>query len=331
MGKKGGSIKSEDNEEPLSSTIPKIDTNIVKDSSTSQDNSTGSNLYSTFSDYVSNKNIVIAILVILLIISFLGVNILYFFGGILQYFTGLIGPLLSQVLSVFGYTTGTIINKTADIVTDTAKVGIDIADGTAHSVGNLLKNSNNQQIPLGQMDLENSMPVIVETQSPDLDQVLNTAPPSFSPTNPSFDNTNSSIQNTISSNKQPWCLIGEFQGRRGCVEVQDETKCLSGQVFTSQQQCMSSNSNTMTASNPVLRPPYANGTMMNWGMPPPPMPQFRPQQMGPPPGQMMMGPPPGQMMMGPPPGQMMMGPPPGQMMGPPPGQMMGPPPGQMMG
>ena len=62
----------------------------------------------------NNNNIIIIILVVLLIFSFLGINILVILGNIFQTFVQIFGPMVSQILSIFGYTTGTVINKTAE-------------------------------------------------------------------------------------------------------------------------------------------------------------------------------------------------------------------------
>jgi hypothetical protein len=46
------------------------------------------------------------------------------------------------------------------------------------------------------------------------------------------------IQNPVSSAKKSWCLVGEYQGRRGCIEITDQDKCISGQVFPEQKMCL---------------------------------------------------------------------------------------------
>jgi hypothetical protein len=91
------------------------------------------------------------------------------------------------------------------------------------------------------------------------------------------------IQNPISSNKISWCFAGEYQEKRGCVEVQDQSKCLSGQVFPSQQACLSTtSSNDPLLTKPIVPtmtayvPNYGNGTMMMNGLPVPPTPPTRP-------------------------------------------------------
>ena len=243
-------------------------------------------------NYFSGKNLAIVLLIGLLVLSFLGVNLLYMFGGIIQFFTALIGPFVSKVLNIFGYTTGTIINSTADIVSDTAKTGIDIAEGTAHSVGNLFRNSSNVngQLPIQQsldMDLLGANPLSIPSIQPNLDQALNTQP-TYTQNNPISDESSSAIQSSMSSNKASWCLVGEYQGKRGCVEVKDQNKCMSGQLYGNQQDCLNlhpsqnntNNNNNNNISPNQLAPPFTNGTM-NWGMPPQQMPpqQMPPQQM----------------------------------------------------
>jgi hypothetical protein len=169
-----------------------------------------------------NKNMLIIALIILLILSFLGINLLNIFGDFVQTIINIFGPLFSQILSVFGYTTGTIINKSADIVSDTAKLGIDVAEGSIQSVGDLLKNA--------------SQPNVDPNSRRQLDQTLNTSKFKLAKSEP--DNSASPIQKPISSNKVGWCLVGEYEGKRGCVEVSDQHKCLSGQIFPDKQMCL---------------------------------------------------------------------------------------------
>lgn len=170
----------------------------------------------------SNKNHIIIALLILLILSFLGINMLTIFGNLIQTLVNIFGPLITQVLSVFGYTAGTLIDKSADIVTDTAKVGIDIAGGTVSSIGDLLKDA--------------SRPNVDERAKRQLDQTINVSGEAHK--QPAPDTATNPIQKPISSGKSGWCLVGEYEGRRGCIEVGEADKCLSGQVFPNQKMCL---------------------------------------------------------------------------------------------
>jgi len=182
-----------------------------------------------------NRNIVIGILVGLLILSFLGINLASIVGNVVDMINQIFGPFVSQILSVFGYTAGTILNKTSDVVTDTAKTGLDIADGTIHSIGDLLKNASSGNI--------------VSSAKHSLDNALNQTNKKHMP--PNADKSESSIQQPISTGKAGWCLVGDFQGRRGCVEVNQQDQCLSGQVFPTQKLCLNP---TMTQNYEPIPP-----------------------------------------------------------------------------
>ena len=163
----------------------------------------------------NNKNYIIIILTVLLILSLLGVNLFIVVGNVIQVIVNIFKPLFYQILAILGYTTGTLINKTADITSDVARVGVDIAEGTVQSVGNLLKDASKNAVN-------------IETKK-ELDIVIS---------EPKADTTESPIQNNISTGKTSWCLVGEQNGRRGCVEVNDASKCMSGQLFPNAEMCL---------------------------------------------------------------------------------------------
>ena len=164
----------------------------------------------------NSKNIIIILLLTLLILSFLGISFVQSIGNI-------VGPFISGFLSLLGYTTGAVIDDTAGIVGDTAKTSIDITQGAIQDIGNIFKAASQEQVP------DNTKKI--------LDNVLNVSPIS-SRTNPSPSHSENPIQKPISSNKSHWCLIGEYQEKRGCIEIGDQDKCLSGQVFPTQKMCL---------------------------------------------------------------------------------------------
>ena len=62
---------------------------------------------------------------------------------------------------------------------------------------------------------------------------------------PTADDAVSSIQTSHpSAAKAGWCYIGEERGIRTCAKVEDTDKCMSGNIFPSQDICV----------NPTLRP-----------------------------------------------------------------------------
>ena len=170
---------------------------------------------------ISNKVIIVA-LSILLILSFLGINLLTMFGTVIETIVAILGPFVAQVLSIFGYTTGSVINKTADVVGDVAKTGVDVAEGSLQSVGSILKDASRKHVD--------------PTAASQLDNVLNVSPSRMNEPVPSP--SESPIQKPITAGKTGWCLVGEYEGKRGCVEVGEQDKCMSGQIFATQNACM---------------------------------------------------------------------------------------------
>jgi hypothetical protein len=170
---------------------------------------------------ISNK-VIIATLSILLILSFLGINLFTMLGSLIEIIVAIIGPFVSQILSIFGYTTGSVINKTADVVGDVAKTGVDVAEGSLQSVGSILKDASRKHVD--------------PSAASQLDSVLNVSPNRMNEPAPS--SSESPIQKPITAGKTGWCLVGEYEGKRGCVEVGEQDKCMSGQIFATQNACL---------------------------------------------------------------------------------------------
>jgi hypothetical protein len=170
---------------------------------------------------ISNQ-LIIFVLLTLIILSFLGINLFTMFGGLIEIIVAIVGPFFAQVLSIFGYTTGSVLNKTADVVGDVAKTGVDVAEGSLQSVGSILKDASRKHVD--------------PTAASQLDNVLNVSPNRMNDPAPSP--SESPIQKPITAGKTGWCLVGEYEGKRGCVEVGEQDKCMSGQIFATQNACM---------------------------------------------------------------------------------------------
>jgi uncharacterized integral membrane protein len=165
-----------------------------------------------------NQNIIIGILIFLLVITFLGINLLNVGTNFMQAIYNIFGPIINQILHLLGFTAGTVISKTADVVSDAAKLGIDLSEGAVQNLGDLLIKSTKDEAPA-------------------IDKKINNAPPP-PPHEPKPDNTENPIQKPPTAAKKSWCLVGEYQGRRGCIEITDQDKCISGQVFPEQKMCL---------------------------------------------------------------------------------------------
>ena len=168
-----------------------------------------------------SKNTIIIVLALILVLSLLGVNILNIFGNVVERTTDIFRPVVSKTLANLGYASGTLLDRSSDVVADASKTGIDILHGTVDSVGDLLIRASGQGSGRA-LDIQINQPPIIAPLSPEPN----------STTNP--------IQSN-SSAKSQWCLVGEYNGTRGCISVTEGDKCLSGQVFPSQHQCLNPN------------------------------------------------------------------------------------------
>jgi hypothetical protein len=148
----------------------------------------------------SNNNLIILVLV-LLILSILGIQVLIIMGTFLKSIVDIFGPSILKVLSMFGYSTGEFINNTTDVTADMAKLGIDITKGTAHSIGNLLKDGSKGG--MSDEDREKLEKLLAYKQCPSCN-----------------DKKESFVENMTSKDSSI-----------SFMSVNDYGKCLSGQIF----------------------------------------------------------------------------------------------------
>lgn len=176
--------------------------------------------------FIDTKTVLIVLLLFLLLIIVSGLNIFNILGSFFQNLANFFGPIINKFLNALGYSAGTALDKVSDVSADVAKGGIDLVDGALNNIGGLLKGSTTP------------MPTNTTTNT--------SMPPSIPPPNtlteppkePSPDSSENNIQKPITSEKWNWCLVGEYQNKRGCVEITDSDKCMSGQVFPSQKMCL---------------------------------------------------------------------------------------------
>lgn len=194
-------------------TPPSTSTASSATSPSVQSSSSSSNDVSfTVPPLIDWKTIMIIILVILIILSFFWIHVLNKSGNLLNNIVAKVKPLVDSLLDFVGYSTGTAINKTADVTADVAKHGIDIAEGTVQNIGNILIGDE----AIGKPSSKNKRTL----KEPEADAPEDT------------------IQKSMSSSKTKWCLVGEYQNKRGCIDISESDKCMSGQIFPNEKMCL---------------------------------------------------------------------------------------------
>jgi hypothetical protein len=196
---------------------------------------------SLFSD---NRNWLIMVLSILLLLSVLGVT---FINTIFDWLKGVIDIIASFFGSVIGnflYASGDIINASTNTVADAAKISIDLGSGAINDVGNLMKSGVTgeevKKIPVSPVVV--ITPTTNPTDNHKLDEVIEkaTTPPSREhPIEPSPTPPENPIQKSHQASKTAWCLVGKQDGIRSCMEIDpSKEQCVSGEVFNSGKQCI---------------------------------------------------------------------------------------------
>jgi hypothetical protein len=175
-----------------------------------------------FSD---SRNMIIIVLLVLFIFLLLGINLLSVTGNVIESAGDIFGPVFKNLLSMIGYSTGELIITASDTAATGANLGVDIAKGTSHSIGDLLKNASK-----GGID---------ESQRVSLQQALNM--PRCLKEKESTSNVSKEPQPIQTSDpvvsKSNWCYVGDFNGTRGCVEFSNG-KCATDQIFPNQAACL---------------------------------------------------------------------------------------------
>ena len=162
---------------------------------------------------------------IILVIAFLGFNIFAVLGDAT---TGT-NRILHPILSTLGYSVGETVKQTANIASKGVKFGANVATNTVDSAVNIMEKSiESNDVKFNRVDKDT--PFIVNSKAKRIFPA------------PEPDDATSSTQRN-QKGKSGYCYIGEDRGFRSCIKMEDNDKCMSGNIFPSEEICL----------NPALR------------------------------------------------------------------------------
>jgi hypothetical protein len=152
------------------------------------------------------KTWVIVVLLVLVVFSALGGQFLAPLMSGLQSLVQAFASFVNDVLVSLGKSTGIILSESADAAGQIGKAGIDLGVDVIDDIGDLLQGQPGDGVRgAGDGDIE---------------------PRPTPPEHP--------VQGTV----QGWCAVGEYNNQRSCLEITDQDKCLSGQIFPSKNACI---------------------------------------------------------------------------------------------
>jgi hypothetical protein len=172
-------------------------------------------------------------LLIILILAFLGFNVFVYLAKGTQDITNFFGPLFEKIFGTAASVTGQVV----DVSAEGAKA---VVSGSAAAL--------NTGLTAVQDITPNSAPSSIQTQSIQGTSVSqqnvaanNTLNKALNTSQSGQQNEDYQAQEANSSLKAGWCFIGEDRGYRTCGQVGVNDKCMSGDIFPSQELCINPN------------------------------------------------------------------------------------------
>lgn len=184
---------------------------------------------SSTSSGLSTSNWIILTLVIILFLSFVGLNIFTYLSKGTNSFTDFFKP-------IFDYFTNTLASLGLNVVNTTAE-GVNVVTNVSGGVvkGAALGGVKGYKLSEDENNNNNS-----SDENNELNNLLSSSSSSSSSKNKSFvpDDSFSSIQTSGTSGKAGFCYYGSDNGIRYCAEVGADDKCISGEIFPTRDICI---------------------------------------------------------------------------------------------
>ena len=187
---------------------------------------------SGFFDSLKNINMT-TWLIIILILAFLGFNIFVYLAKGTQDLASFFGPITQKLFGTTAYVAG----QTVDVAAEGAKA---VVSGTATTVNTGL--SAVQDItPNNATSSIQSQPVQTQPTSRPSETGLNKALNNSQEQNMDYQAVEASSSVHSGGGQSGWCFVGEDRGFRSCALVNEDDKCMSGDIFPSQELCINPN------------------------------------------------------------------------------------------
>ena len=175
-------------------------------------------------------------ILIILILAFLGFNIFVYLAKGTETINSVFSPIINLFSGIFGDTVGQVVDVSAEGAKSVVSTTAGVADAGLTGVQQITPNKASSSV--SSVPVTKNQPDLMSNNS--LNKALNTSQSSQSPNNDyQADEASSNIQS--GPPKSGWCYIGEDRGFRTCAEVGPNDKCISGDIFPSQDLCVNPN------------------------------------------------------------------------------------------
>ena len=197
--------------------------------------------YGTSGNESSLTNSLFKALAIIVILMLLGINIFYYLGDAVDFTADILNP----IYSLFGYETSDVVKQTVKTSAKGATTAVDLTADTAKTAIKFTENvvddtlpSNNTTMAQSKRGTNSNTVNVSETK-------LNSRPSvSRDYVKASNEDDETLVIDSVTPNNSGslgYCYIGEDRGHRSCAEVDDNSLCMSGEVFPSRNICVNPN------------------------------------------------------------------------------------------
>ncbi len=171
---------------------------------------------------------------IIVILSILGLNLFSYLGIATEFIARITAPILQLFGIAAAETTKTAVAVGAAGIKAGAGVvagGADVVAGAVTGGVNVLENTLSSGVTRNNVDNKSIL---------SLNNALKTAETQMN-SMPMPDDSGSQIQRSRIAGKTGYCLIGEQNGFRSCVNVNENDQCMSGEIFPTREICINPN------------------------------------------------------------------------------------------
>ena len=181
-------------------------------------------------------------LIIVLILAFLGFNIFVYLAKGTQDITNFFGPFLQKI---FG-TTASVAGQAIDVSAEGAKAVVSETASAVNTGLTAVQNitPNQAQSSIKSQSVQNTIQPPDQVSNTTLNKALNSSKTQQQNDEYQAHEASSSLYGGDRIGKAGWCYIGEDRGFRSCSQVGVNDKCMSGDIFPSQEICINPNLRT---------------------------------------------------------------------------------------
>ena len=178
-------------------------------------------------------------ILIVFLLSFFGFNIFIYLAEGTAEVTSIFKPLIDVMVALVAHVTSIFVGVTAAGAKTIVKGTADVIDTGLTNIENRAEKvqDNTSASSLKARHDANSKPDKTMDNNT-LNKTLNTAKAANSGNNGDYESDQSGSSIQAGSGKSGWCFIGEDRGFRSCMEIGQQDKCMSGDIFPSNEICI---------------------------------------------------------------------------------------------